>query len=108
MDSIEVMAKSHGLDGLVLVTNCDKIIPGMAMAALELNIPAVMISGGPTGGSLSSVRTLKQVAVCTDPVAADAWGASLLDLGPADLPYLDVAVRLRLGTTDWTSILEKA
>ena len=47
MDSIEVMAKSHGLDGLVLVTNCDKIIPGMAMAALELNIPAVMISGGP-------------------------------------------------------------
>ncbi len=68
----------------------------------------VMISGGPTGGSLSSVRTLKQVAVSTDPVAADAWGASLLDLGPADLPYLDVAVRLRLGTTDWTSILEKA
>jgi len=47
MDSIEVMARGHALDALVLVTNCDKIIPGMAMAALSLNIPTVMISGGP-------------------------------------------------------------
>lgn len=47
MDSIEVMVKAHALDGLVLVTNCDKIIPGMAMAALSLNIPSVMVSGGP-------------------------------------------------------------
>jgi dihydroxy-acid dehydratase len=46
MDSIEVMAKGHALDGLVLVTNCDKIIPGMAMAAARLDIPAVVISGG--------------------------------------------------------------
>ena len=47
MDSIELMARAHALDALVLVTNCDKIIPGMAMAALSLNIPTVMISGGP-------------------------------------------------------------
>lgn len=47
MDSIEVMVRAHALDALVLVTNCDKIIPGMAMAALSLNIPAVMVSGGP-------------------------------------------------------------
>jgi dihydroxy-acid dehydratase len=46
-DSIEIMATSHPVDGLVLVTNCDKIIPGMLMAALRLNIPAIMISGGP-------------------------------------------------------------
>jgi dihydroxy-acid dehydratase len=46
-DSIEVMAMAHPFDGLVLVTNCDKIIPGMLMAALRLNIPAIMISGGP-------------------------------------------------------------
>ncbi len=46
-DSIEVMAMAHPFDGLVLVCNCDKIIPGMLMAALRLNIPAVMISGGP-------------------------------------------------------------
>ena len=47
MDSIEVMVRAHALDALVLVTNCDKIIPGMAMAAFSLNIPTVMISGGP-------------------------------------------------------------
>jgi dihydroxy-acid dehydratase len=47
MDSIEVMAQGHAMDALVMVTNCDKIIPGMAMAAARLNIPTVVISGGP-------------------------------------------------------------
>ena len=47
MDSIEVMAQGHALDALVMVTNCDKIIPGMAMAAARLNIPSIVLSGGP-------------------------------------------------------------
>jgi len=68
----------------------------------------IMVSNGPTGGSLSSVRTLNQVAVATDPVAADAWGASLLGLDARDLSYLDIAVRLGLGTTDWPSIADRA
>ena len=46
-DSIESVCMAHGFDGIVLVPNCDKIIPGMIMAALRLNIPAVLISGGP-------------------------------------------------------------
>uniref|UniRef100_A0A7V6DPL0 Dihydroxy-acid dehydratase n=1 Tax=Desulfobacca acetoxidans TaxID=60893 RepID=A0A7V6DPL0_9BACT len=46
-DSIEIMAMAHPFDGLVLVTNCDKIIPGMLMAALRLDIPSIIISGGP-------------------------------------------------------------
>jgi dihydroxy-acid dehydratase len=46
-DSIEAMVMAHGFDGLVLIPNCDKIVPGMMMAAARLNIPAVMISGGP-------------------------------------------------------------
>jgi dihydroxy-acid dehydratase len=46
-DSIEIMATAHPVDGLVLVASCDKIIPGMLMAALRLNIPAILISGGP-------------------------------------------------------------
>jgi dihydroxy-acid dehydratase len=46
-DSIEIMATAHPVDGLVLVANCDKIVPGMLMAALRLNIPAILISGGP-------------------------------------------------------------
>jgi dihydroxy-acid dehydratase len=46
-DSIEVMATAHPFDGLVFVPNCDKIIPGMLMAAMRLNIPSVFVSGGP-------------------------------------------------------------
>ncbi len=46
-DSIEIMAIAHPFDALVLVPNCDKIVPGMLMAALRLNIPAIVISGGP-------------------------------------------------------------
>ncbi|WP_027398795.1 dihydroxy-acid dehydratase [Anaerovorax odorimutans] len=45
-DSIEAMAKGHQLDGLVLIPNCDKIVPGMLMAAARLNIPSVVVSGG--------------------------------------------------------------
>ena len=46
-DSIEAMAMAHGFDGLVLIPNCDKIVPAMLMAAARLNIPAIVISGGP-------------------------------------------------------------
>jgi dihydroxy-acid dehydratase len=46
-DSIEVMAKAHAFDALVLVPNCDKIVPGMIMGALRMNIPTILVSGGP-------------------------------------------------------------
>lgn len=46
-DSIEIMAKAHSLDGLVLIPSCDKVVPGMLMAAARINIPSVVISGGP-------------------------------------------------------------
>jgi len=46
-DSIEIMVKAHPFDALVLIPNCDKIVPGMLMAALRLNIPSILISGGP-------------------------------------------------------------
>jgi dihydroxy-acid dehydratase len=46
-DSVEVMARAHPFDGLVAIPNCDKVVPGMLMAVLRLNIPAVVISGGP-------------------------------------------------------------
>lgn len=45
-DSIEAMAKGHAFDGLVLIPNCDKIVPGMLMAVARLNVPAVIVSGG--------------------------------------------------------------
>lgn len=46
-DSIEAMAMAHGFDALVMVPNCDKIVPGMLMAAARVNIPTVFVSGGP-------------------------------------------------------------
>ncbi|MCL4464735.1 MAG: dihydroxy-acid dehydratase [Chloroflexi bacterium] len=46
-DSIELVAQGHPFDALVFVPNCDKIVPGMLMAALRLNLPSVFVSGGP-------------------------------------------------------------
>jgi len=46
-DSVEVVAQAHAFDALVLIPNCDKIIPGMLMAAARLNLPTVVVSGGP-------------------------------------------------------------
>ncbi|HET6490792.1 MAG TPA: dihydroxy-acid dehydratase [Syntrophales bacterium] len=46
-DSVEIMAIAHPFDGLVFIPNCDKVVPGMLMAALRLNIPSIFISGGP-------------------------------------------------------------
>ncbi|OQC55343.1 MAG: Dihydroxy-acid dehydratase [Deltaproteobacteria bacterium ADurb.Bin022] len=46
-DSIEIMAMAHPFDALVFIPNCDKIVPGMLMAALRINIPSIFISGGP-------------------------------------------------------------
>lgn len=46
-DSIEIMTRAHGLDGLVMIPNCDKNVPGMLMAAARLDIPTIIISGGP-------------------------------------------------------------
>ncbi len=61
-DSIESMAIAHGFDALVLIPNCDKIVPGMLIAAARLNIPAIIISGGPMlsmnyGGKFRDLNT---------------------------------------------------
>jgi len=57
-DSVEVMVQAHRFDGMVLITTCDKITPGMLMAAARLNIPAIMVTGGPM---LSGVYKGKKV-----------------------------------------------
>ncbi|MGF6375675.1 dihydroxy-acid dehydratase [Clostridiales Family XIII bacterium PM5-7] len=57
-DSVETMAMAHQFDGLVLVPNCDKIVPGMVMGALRLNLPSVVCSGGPMmSGLVDGVET---------------------------------------------------
>jgi len=46
-DSVEIVAQAHAFDGLVFIPNCDKVVPGMLMAAIRLNLPSVFVSGGP-------------------------------------------------------------
>jgi dihydroxy-acid dehydratase len=46
-DSVEILAEAHAFDALVFIPNCDKIVPGMLMAAARLNLPSIFISGGP-------------------------------------------------------------
>lgn len=62
-DSVEVMAKAYPFDGLVLIPNCDKIIPGMLMAALRLNIPSIIISGGPMLAGRLQGKTIDLISV---------------------------------------------
>lgn len=60
-DSVECMANAHAFDALVFIPNCDKIVPGMVMAALRVNVPSVMVSGGPMlAGNLKVRKYLYQ------------------------------------------------
>jgi len=61
-DSVEIMVEAHAFDALVFIPNCDKIIPGMLMATVRLNLPAIFISGGPMlAGHLNSNDGVKHV-----------------------------------------------
>jgi len=70
-DSVEYMANAHCADALVCISNCDKITPGMLMAALRLNIPAVFVSGGPMeAGKVTAKGVIKKVDLIDAMVAA--------------------------------------
>ncbi len=63
-DSVETMMQAHAFDGMVLIPNCDKIVPGMVMAALRLDIPAIVVSGGPMrAGRLPDGRVVDLISV---------------------------------------------
>ena len=62
-DSVEVMAMAYPFDGLVLIPNCDKIIPGMMMAMARLDIPAVLVSGGPMLAGVFRGKTADLITV---------------------------------------------
>jgi dihydroxy-acid dehydratase len=88
-DSIELMVQAHCFDGLVCVGTCDKIVPGMLMAAARLDIPAVMVTGGPMlPGSLGGRDlTLTDVFEAVGKVAAGTMGeAELHGLECAAMP----------------------
>ena len=62
-DSVEVMARAHSLDALVLIPNCDKIIPGMLMAVARLDLPAIVVSGGPMLAGNVNGRSVDLISV---------------------------------------------
>src|SRR5438270_14072025 len=63
-DCVETMIEAHRFDGMVCIPNCDKIVPGMLMAAMRVNIPAIFVSGGPmAAGKLADGRTIDLISV---------------------------------------------
>ena len=63
-DSVETMVKAHCFDGLICIPNCDKIIPGMLMAAVRLNVPTIFVSGGPMpAGKTKDGRTVDLISI---------------------------------------------
>ena len=75
-DSVETMYMAHQLDGLVLVPNCDKIVPGMVMAAVRMDVPAVVCSGGPM---LAGRYGGEEVSLSKMFEAVGAYKAGLID-----------------------------
>ncbi len=78
-DSVEYMANAHCADALICISNCDKITPGMMMAALRLNIPAVFVSGGPmeagkidASGKVRHLDLVDAMVAGADPQVSDA------------------------------------
>ena len=79
-DSVEYMVNAHCADALVCISNCDKITPGMLMAALRLNIPAIFVSGGPMeagkvqqGGLVRAVDLVDAMIAAADPRVSDEF-----------------------------------
>lgn len=75
-DSVETMVMAHQLDGVVLVPNCDKIVPGMVMAAVRMDIPAVVCSGGPM---LAGIYDGQETSLSKMFEAVGAYKAGLID-----------------------------
>jgi dihydroxy-acid dehydratase len=83
-DSVECMANAHCADALVCISNCDKITPGMLMASLRLNIPAIFVSGGPMeagkilqGDAVRSIDLVDVMVAAADPAVTDEAAAEM-------------------------------
>jgi len=83
-DAVEYMANAHCADALVCISNCDKITPGMLMAAMRLNIPAIFVSGGPMEagkvkwrGKVKSVDLIDAMVAAADPTVTDEEAAEM-------------------------------
>jgi dihydroxy-acid dehydratase len=89
-DAVESMAMAHCFDGLVMIANCDKIVPGMLMAAMRVNIPAIYVSGGPMAAGKTAGGKVVDLATVFEGVGAYSAGkmddATLLELEKTGCP----------------------
>ena len=89
-DAIESMALAHCFDGLVMIGNCDKIVPGMLMAAMRVNIPAIYVSGGPMAAGKTAGGKVVDLASVFEAVGSYSAGklddAGLLELEKTGCP----------------------
>ncbi|PKO23727.1 MAG: dihydroxy-acid dehydratase [Chloroflexi bacterium HGW-Chloroflexi-1] len=83
-DSVETMVKAHCFDGMICITNCDKIVPGMLMAAMRLNVPTIFVSGGPMRAGVTPSGKVVDLISVFEGVGAHKAGkiddAALLEL----------------------------
>lgn len=84
-DSVEYMVQAHAADAMICISNCDKITPGMILAALRLNIPAIFVSGGPMEAGIVTGRDNKNRAVDLIDAMIDAADESIDDATIAEL-----------------------
>ena len=81
-DCVETMMEAHQFDGMVCIPNCDKIVPGMLMAAMRVNIPAIFISGGAMpAGRTPDGQVIDLISVFE---GVGAYQAGKIDSGPAE------------------------
>ena len=92
-DSVEYMVNAHCADAMVCISNCDKITPGMLMAAMRLNIPAVFVSGGPMeagkvvlDGKEVALDLVDAMVAAADDSYTDEQVAAIEAVGVPDLP----------------------
>ena len=78
-DSVEIMATAHAFDAMVMIPNCDKIVPGMLMAAARLNLPTIFVSGGPMLAGRHPLHTDRKVDLITVFEAVGAVRAGKMD-----------------------------
>jgi dihydroxy-acid dehydratase len=82
-DTVEIMARAHALDALVFIPSCDKVVPGMLMAALRLNLPAIIVSGGPMlpgrfeGGRIDFITAYEAIGKVHKGEKSEAWLSAL-------------------------------
>jgi len=85
-DSVEYMVNAHRADAMICISNCDKITPGMMMAAFRLNIPAVFVSGGPMEAGVVGKRQLDLIDIMVDSANNEVSDAELDEIEKAACP----------------------